>query len=261
MDTQLSLRERTVIIAGPFSSTVQNLMMGLAQLGADVVLLDKDAQGANRFCQNINDQREINDKHGRAIAIAADLSDRKKMREAVGQAAQTFGGLDIYIDAHLYNQPSPMSLTGDETDLETLLLPNLKIPLMLTQTIVPFLKGRRKGRILYLINQSNLNGQYNDLFAAAGRSGLVAFAKALSRQVSDQGLTVNLLALGLTEEYVLAQHALATGAMPTIREVIDQMKKTDPHVRITEPDKITSSVAYIVSSFGVAVNGQLIQLS
>ena len=44
MDAVLNLRERTILIAAPFSTTVQNLMMGLTQLGADVALVDKQAQ-------------------------------------------------------------------------------------------------------------------------------------------------------------------------------------------------------------------------
>ena len=134
-----------MILAGPFSSTLQNIIIGLTSLGADVALIDKEGQQATKFCQNITDQREVNEKQGRAMAIKADLTDRKQLKEAVGQVAQTFGSIDIYIDAHLMNQPTPMLLTNDETDLDPIITMNLKIPLMLTQNIIAYLKGRKRG--------------------------------------------------------------------------------------------------------------------
>ena len=55
MDIQFNLRERTVVLAGSFSTTMQNIMLGLTSLGADVALIDKEAQQATKFCQNIVD--------------------------------------------------------------------------------------------------------------------------------------------------------------------------------------------------------------
>lgn len=257
MDIQFNLRERTVILAGPFSSTLQNIMIGLTQLGADVALLDKDAQQAVKFCQNITDQREVNEKQGRAIAIPADLSDRAQLKEAVGKVAQTFGSVDIYIDAHLYNQPTPMALINDESDLDAIILRNLKIPLMLTQNIIGYLKGRKRGRILYLINQPVLNNSAQDLFTAAARTGLIQFTKSFAKQIHDLSVTVNVLSIGLTEEYVLGHYPEGK----SIKETVEKMKTLNPTFRITEPDKITNSVVYLVSQFGNAVNGQVIALT
>jgi 3-oxoacyl-[acyl-carrier protein] reductase len=257
MDIQFNLRERTVLIAGPFSSTLQNLMIGLTQMGADVALIDKEGQQATKFCQNITDQREINEKQGRAMSIKADLTDKKQLKDAVGQVAQTFGSIDIFIDAHLTNQPTPMLLANDETDLDPIITTNLKIPLLLTQTIIAYLKGRKRGRILYLINQPVINGSTKDLFTAATRTGLIQFAKNLARQISDLNVTVNVLSIGLTEEYLLGQYPESS----SIKETLEKLRVSDPTFKITEPDKITHTVVYLVSQFGNAVNGQLIHLT
>jgi 3-oxoacyl-[acyl-carrier protein] reductase len=257
MDFNVSLKERTVLIAGPFSSTVQNLIIGLTNVGADVAFLDQDANQATKFCANVTDQREVNPKLGRAIAIPVNMSERNQIKEAVGQVAQSFGSVDIYLDAMLMNKPTPMNLQGDESDIDQIITWNLKTTLLLTQTVVPFLRGRKRGRIIYLMNNSILAGSYADLYASAARSGLVHFAKNLARQVSELSMTVNVLALGLTEEYVLAQ----SPAGPSIREAIEKMKLIDPHIKLTEPDKISNSVIYLASQLGNAVSGQLITLT
>ncbi len=65
------------------------------------------------------------------------------------------------------------------------------------------------------------------------------------------------LKLGLTEEFILAQHPEAK----SIKEAVEKMREKEPHLRITEPDKITNTVTYLVSQYGAAVAGQVISLS
>lgn len=256
MDQTLNLRERTVLIAGPFSSTVQNVMMGLTQLGADVAILDSEANKAAKFCQNILDQREVNEKAGRAIAIQADLSKAADVKEAVGRVAQTFGGLDVYLDAHLLNTPTAMALTGDTTDIAPILDFNLKIPLMLTQNIIGYLKGRKRGRIIYLLNQATMNRSTADLYATAARTGLVQFSQSLAKFALDSNVMVNTLSIGMTEEFLVGHFPES----PSIKDALEKMKAIDPFVRITEPDRITNSIVYLASQFGNAVTGQTLSL-
>ncbi|RQX21554.1 NAD(P)-dependent oxidoreductase, partial [Micromonospora ureilytica] len=47
----------------------------------------------------------------------------------------------------------------------------------------------------------------------------------------------------------------------SIKEAVENLKVKEPHSRITEPEKITNTVTYLVSQFGAAVNGQVISLS
>jgi 2-hydroxycyclohexanecarboxyl-CoA dehydrogenase len=254
MDIQFNLRERTVIIAGPFSSTIQNLVFGLTRMGADVALLDKDAAQATKFCQNVTDQREVNDKQGRAMALPCDLSNPANIKDAVGKVAQTFGGIDIYVDAFLDNQKSTFSLEGELSDFDSQILNNLKIPLMMTQNIVSYLRSRKKGRIIYLLNQSVLNADPQDVLTVATRSGLIQYAKSLSKLAKDFNLTVNVLSLGLTEEYVLGHFP----ECKSIKEAVEKLKLIDPSIRISEPEKIANSVIYLASQFGNGLTGQVL---
>ncbi|MNS95261.1 hypothetical protein D3C72_1295130 [compost metagenome] len=68
---------------------------------------------------------------------------------------------------------------------------------------------------------------------------------------------MNVLSLGLTEEYILAQFPEAT----SIKEAVEKLKQRDPSLRITEPDKVTNTVTYLVSQYGAALNGQVISLT
>ncbi len=252
MENGFNLRERTALIVGPFSTTVQSLMMGLTQMGSDCVLLDFDNASSQRFCNQINDGREINPKFGRALSIKSPMKTPEDIKEAVGSAAQAFGSVDLFIDAQTYNKPNRYKIGEALSYLDDEVQHNFKSSVLLTHAVLNFLKNRKRGRILYLLNES-----YPDPILAGARGALVPFAQALSKQVSEFNITVNVLKLGLTEEFILAQHPEAK----SIKEAVEKLREKEPHLKITEPEKVTNTITYLVSQYGAAVNGQVISLS
>ncbi|WII72243.1 SDR family oxidoreductase [Bdellovibrio sp. 22V] len=252
MENGFNLRERTALIVGPFTTTVQSLMMGLTQMGSDCVLLDFDNVASQRFCNQINDAREINPKFGRAISIKSPMKTPEDIKDAVGSAAHSFGSVDLFIDAQAYNKPNRYKIGDPLSYLDDEVQHNFKSTVMLTHAVLNFLKNRKRGRILYLLNEV-----YPDPILAGARGALVPFAQSLAKQVAEHNITVNVLKLGLTEEYILAMHPEAK----SIKEAVEKLKEKEPHLKITEPEKITNTVTYLVSQYGSAVNGQVISLS
>lgn len=249
---ELNLRERTALIVGPFTTTVQGLVMGLTQVGCDCVLVSTDNSTSQRFCNQINDSREINPKFGRALSIQSSLKNADDIRDAIGTAAQSFGSVDLYIDAQISHKVNKFKI-GESLDyLDAEIQENFKSSVMMTHAVLNFLKNRKRGRILYLMNDN-----YNDPVVAGARGALLPFAQTLAKQVAEFNITVNILKIGLTEEYLLTQYPEAG----SIKEALLKMKEHEPHLRITEPDKITNTITYLVSQFGAALNGQTISLS
>jgi 2-hydroxycyclohexanecarboxyl-CoA dehydrogenase len=260
MEMNLNLRERTVLLVSPLTSVAQGLIQGLTQLGADIVIVHKDVSGMTRFCNSINDLREINPKLGRAMALQADTLNKKEVKEVIAKAAQTFGGLDIYIDGQMTQDLSPLVIQaqGDEEDgFEAQLQQNMVSPYYFTKNVLNYLKARKKGRILYLQNDSLIRGKAEDALATLTRTGFIAFAQSLSRQTVEFNVTVNVLSLGATEEYLLKHFTECT----SIKEAQEKLRQTDPLFKITEPEKVCGTIAYLISNLGAAVNGQLIRLT
>lgn len=252
MENGFNLRERTALIYGPFSTTVQSLVMGLTQMGADCVLLDYDNNASQRFCNQINDGREINPKFGRALGIKSALKNAQDVKDAISSAASSFGSVDLFIDAQLVNTPNKYQIGQSLDYMEDEIHQNFKTSVMLTHAVLNFLKSRKRGRILYLMNET-----YPDPVVAGARGALIPFAKALAKQVAEHNVTVNVLSLALTEEYILSQFPEAS----SIKEAVAKLKERDASLRITEPDKVTNTITYLVSSLGAALNGQVISLT
>ncbi len=231
--------------------------MSLTRLGADCVLLDPDKTVPSAFVNQINDTREINDKYGRATVIQASMETEDEVRDVVGRAAQTFGGVDVYIDAFMIQKPTPISFEKMYDGLDGLINRHLRLPLMFTQNVLAYMKNRKKGRVIFLLNESPSLKVKEDILGQAVRSGLVQFAAALSKQMSEFNVTVNALSVALTEEYILS-HDLES---KSIKEAMEKMKLIDPSLKITEPDKISQTIVFLVSSMGASMNGQNLRLS
>ncbi|HEY8271852.1 MAG TPA: SDR family oxidoreductase [Pseudobdellovibrionaceae bacterium] len=257
MEAGFNLHQRVALIAGPLSSTVSSIVMGLTRLGADCVILDPDKSVPQAFISQISDAREINDKFGRAAFIPADLTSKDQIKDLIGRASQVFGGLDMYIDALMIHQPTPMKIDEAIEGLDLMLDKHLKSSLYLTNGVLAFFKSRKRGRIIYLLNDSPVAKAKEDILVHAVRSGLMKFSSALAKQVGEFNITVNALSIALTEEYILA-HEPGTNS---IKEAMEKMKQLDPSLKITEPDKITQTVTFLVSPLGIAINGQTLNLS
>ena len=245
------------LIAGPMSSTVSSVVMGLTRLGADCVILDPDKSVPQAFINQINDSREINDKFGRASVMPTDLMSASAIKDAIGKASQVFGGLDMYIDALMINQPTPIKIDMILEGLDGLIDRHLKSTLYLTQGVLAFFKSRKRGRIVYFLNDSPAAKAKEDVMVQAVRSGLIQFAASLAKQVSEFNITVNTLSLALTEEYILGHDPESK----SIKEALEKMKAVDSTLKITEPDKISQTVSFLVSPLGATVNGQFLKLS
>lgn len=242
------------------SSTVSSIVMGLTRMGADCIILDPDKSVHSAFISQISDAREINDRFGRAAVISTDLSTTSNIKDTIGKASQVFGGLDIFIDAQVVNKPTPLTIDGSLEGIEgldSMLDRHLKSTLILTQGVLAFFKSRKRGRIIYLLNESPAAKIKEDVVAHAVRSGLIHFAVALAKQVSEFNITVNALSLALTEEYIMAHDTESK----SIKEALEKIKAQDSTIKITEPDKISQTVSFLVSPMGASITGQHLKLS
>jgi 3-oxoacyl-[acyl-carrier protein] reductase len=255
-EATLNLRERTCVIAGPLTTAIQNIASSLTQHGADVTLIANKCDSHQRLARHLNDQREINEKYGRCIAHESTLADVKSCKEAISKAAETFGCVDIYIDA--LNVPTPASFRNEKATevFEELILSELKSSFYLSHAVINFLKTRKRGRMLYLIPDEAYNGFQLDSLHSLLRGGLVSFAKSVAREIADISCTVNVISMGLNEEYLLSHFPEAS----SIKEALEKMKLLDPTAKLMNPENLANTILYLCTSMGSGTSGELLRV-
>lgn len=255
-DQNLNLRERTTVITGPLTNLTQNIASAFTQNGSDVVFIDRNIDGCQRMANLLNDQREINDRFGRATAIACDYTSSKACHEALSQAAQTFGSIDIYIDT-LFS-PGLASTRSEETLtlFDELIQTEMKPSFYFAQQISHYLKNRKRGRIIFLTPEPTIRGSASDTIHSLLRGGLSSFVKSLSLELAEQSTTSNVLSIGPTEEYLLKHHPEAG----SIKEALEKYKQSHPQARLVNSESVAGTLLYLCSNMGSAINGQTLTL-
>ena len=257
-ESSFRLQDRTAILTGPCNTTNQGIAMRLTQMGVNVALVDRNIEKMQRFAAQLSDAREVNERFGRAIAVQADLSKLHHIQDAIGKTAESFGGIDIYIDGLMITDARPFQSATAIEELERMIDVNLKAPLMTTHAVMKFLGARKRGRVIFLMHDLGRMGFANNGLLSVTRSGLSSFARTLAREVSDLNVTVNCVALGITEEFLLAQMG---GEQMSIQEAQARVTRTFPHAVMTEPEKTANVVAFLASPLGAGVTGQTIAAS
>ncbi len=258
IESELKLQDRTAIITGAMTSYNQAIAMKFTQLGGNVALLDRNNEKAQRFADSLMDAREINERFGRATAVNADLSKPHHVQDAITRAAEAFGGVDIYIDGLMVSEVKKFKDASSIEDLDRALDTNLKAPLLMTHAVMRFLEGRKRGRIIYLIHDLLRLGFEQNSLLTASRTGLINFSKTLAREAAENHVTVNCVALGLTEDFLLNQFAKEK---LSIQQGLQQIQKTFPMAAMADMEKTASLIAFLASPLGAGITGQTIAAS
>lgn len=232
-DSTFRLQDKNIAIIGSFSNLTQNLMASFCEYGSDVALLGPASREAVRYAENLTDTREIHQNNGRVFALEARLDSEAGAKEGLARAAQSFGGIDAIIDTRPLSSLEPAGTPDSAFITEAL----------------KFLEGRGKGRMIFLCYDSALVG---------GESkGLREFVETQAREVIAKNITVNMITLGVTEEYLLKKFP----KVPSIKLAFAEFQKEKPAAKIVDGKEIAYTVAFLSSPLCSTLTGQNLVLS
>lgn len=260
-ETSFKLQDRTAILTGPCNGFNQAIAMKLTQLGANVALVDRNIERTERFANQLTDAREINERYGRATAVQADLSKPHHVQDAISRSAEAFGGIDIYIDGLMTTDVKRFKEPSSLEDLDRVIDVNLRAPLLMTHAVLKFLEGRKRGRIIYLMHDIVRLGLVGNGLMAMSRTGLSAFARTLSREVAENNVTVNCVAIGITEDFLLGQTPGAEQSKTSIQEAQAKLAQSYPAAQLMDAERIANTVAFLASPLGAGITGQTVAVS
>ncbi len=254
VENSFRLQDRTAIIIGESESINQAIGRKLTQLGTDVAFLNTNIERAQKYCEQLMNNHEVNDKYGKAIAIKTDLSKIANYQDSISRVAESFGGVDILIDNSSANKIESFKDAKLHESLEGLIEVNLRAPLFFTHAAFRFLESRKRGRVIFLLPDLVRLGLAQNSILAATRTGLIHFAKSFAREVQANNITVNCVACGLSEEFLLSQ----TPDLKSLPAALELTQKKMPEAQLMDAERIANLVAFLASPLGSGITGQTI---
>ncbi|CAN5797938.1 SDR family oxidoreductase [soil metagenome] len=226
-----NIKDKVVVITGASSGMGEAAAKHLSALGATVVL------GARRADRIEKLAKEINDAGGKALAIAADVTQRDQVQHLVDTAVETFGRVDVILNNAGVMPLSPMErLNVDEWD--QMIDVNIKGVLNGIAAVLPYMKAQKSGQI---INTSSVAGHkvFNgSAVYSATKYAVRALTEGLRMEVKPYNIRTTIVCPG----------AVKTELLEHISEAdIQQANKDYVGAVGISPDSFARVVAFAIS--------------
>jgi NAD(P)-dependent dehydrogenase (short-subunit alcohol dehydrogenase family) len=243
------LSGRCAIVTGGAAGIGRHYSIALAAEGARVMIADV-AEGSDLAA-------EIAAKHGeKAVASAfCDVSDEKAVKMLVARTLDRFGKIDILVNnAALYSTLVETPFT--EIDVETwdrVMDVNVRGLFLMAKHVAPALIAQRYGKIINIGSGTAFRGIPLMLPYVTSKGAVMAFTRALSRELGEYGICVNTLAPGFTlSETVVANNPahVSSAREPAIQR---RAIKRDAH-----PQDLLGALVFLASGDSDFITGQTI---
>ena len=240
---------KVVIVTGATSGIGRAAAIRFAREGAQVILV-----GRNRT--SLTDvHQEITDLGKRAVICAADVTAADAPEQIVNTAVQSFGGIDVLVNAAGVIATGTLENTSDETWDEMMAI-NLRGPFRLMRQAAPHLTAR-KGAVVNVSSVNGLRSFAGVLAYCVSKSGMDQLTRCAALEMAPLGVRVNAVNPGVT---VTNLHRRAGMDDERYAAFLERSKETHPLGRPGQPDEVASLILFLASDKAGWMTGETIPI-
>ena len=247
----MRLEGRTAIVTGGGQGIGRAISLALAAEGSRVTIFDISAEQAKRVA------REAEASNVEAIAVEVDLTRKDHVVHAVKQTIDRFGRIDVLVN-NAGTDKMGVFVESDEEAWDKIIALNFRAMLTTCKAVLPHMLVRGGGRIVNIASDAGRAGSSGEAVYSGSKGAVIAFSKALAREVARQGVTVNVVCPGLIETALL--QSLRDSA-PSNAKILDAVARAIPMGRVGRPEDVTGAVVFFASRDADYVTGQTLSVS
>jgi 3-oxoacyl-[acyl-carrier protein] reductase len=178
---QLDLKGRTAVVTG-----------GLIGIGAAIVKR-LEASGAKVAVWDVND------------ADKTDVTDAAAIQRALDRTLKQLGRIDILVNNAGIAGPTVPVVDYPVEQWKKVIDIDLNGPFLVCKAVVPHMVKAKYGRIVNIASIAGKEGNPNAAAYAAAKGGLIAFTKALGKELAQTGVLVNCVCPAAAQTAILDQ--------------------------------------------------------
>jgi 3-oxoacyl-[acyl-carrier protein] reductase len=250
---RIDLAGRVAIVTGGSRGIGRAAVERLAAAGATVVFsYHRHAAAAREVV------RHVAAGGGTALAVRADVGREADATALVRAALRRFGRADILVNnAGIWEPPAGRRLERMSTaQWRRTMQVNLDGAFHCTRAVIPDMRRRRWGRIIFVSSTAGQRGE--DLHAdyAASKGALISLTKSLAVELGPHGILVNAVA----PWWVYTDMS---------RAVLDRQERSgglgdgesSPLGRVAAPEEIAGPILFLCSDLATYVTGEILNVN
>jgi NAD(P)-dependent dehydrogenase (short-subunit alcohol dehydrogenase family) len=188
----MKLKDKVAIVTGGSQGIGEAICHAYGREGAKVAVVNARNPEMGKAVA-----KKIVDRGGIAKAFRCNVSKRDECQALVKAVVKEFGTVDILLNSAgvMINRPFE-EYTEEEWD--TTIDTNLKGSFQMGQAVVPLMKQKKYGKIIFIASVAATHAFVNSAAYCASKGGILLLAKALSYEVAKFGINVNCISPGNT---------------------------------------------------------------
>lgn len=237
------LKGKIAIITGGARGIGRAIGEGLANEGVRIVIADvKGAEGA---------AKEIEQKGFEAIGVRADVSSEQDTQRMAEDAIKAFETIDILVNNAGITSliPGPFEKIS-VNEWQKVMDVNVMGMFLCCRAVIGEMRKKREGRIINIASGMPFKGSPYLLHYTTSKGAVVAFTRALAKELGSDNILVNAIAPGLTlSDGIMANEVV----FKQLREV---SVKTRTLARDQYPEDLVGAVKFFAGSGSSFITGQ-----
>ena len=242
MTNLFDLSGKIAIVTGGSTGLGAGMSLGLAQAGADVVLVDRVSS------RGMVEQIKLLGR--RSLSVIADLHQKPAPQHIVDRVLSEYGRIDILINNAGIIRRTPAAEFTDK-DWDDVMMVNSRAVFFLSQAVGREMIKQRKGKIINVASLLSFQGGIIVPSYSASKGAVAQITKALANEWASLGINVNAIAPG----YMATNNTKALREDPVrSKSILDRI----PTGRWGTPDDLKGAAIFLASAASDYVNGHVL---
>lgn len=242
MNDLFDLTGKVAIVTGGTTGLGEGMAMGLAEAGADIMLVD--------ITESNNTVEKIKSLGRKVHLKLTDLSKMESILEVVEETISIFGKIDILVNNAGIIRRTP-AIDFSEKDWDDVMNLNSKTVFFLSQAAAKDMMKRGSGKIINVASLLAFSGGINVPSYSASKGAVAQITKALANEWASKGININAVAPG----YMITNNTANLRKDPERTQSISERIPAD---RWGTPEDLKGPAVFLASKASDYLNGHIL---